>query len=59
MGFLRLFLFSLAFVAAAALTAPPARSCSADKYGKCGEQPPPTDRYDKPKADKGKKGPAK
>lgn len=33
MGSLRLFLFSLAFVAAAALTAPPARSCSADRSG--------------------------
>jgi hypothetical protein len=49
-------LLSLAFFSAA-LIAPRAEACSADKYGKCGEQPPKTDRYDK-KPGKGK-GPAK
>lgn len=49
----------LVFFAIAMLTAPRARAaCTKDNYGKCGEQPPTTDRYDK-KADKSKKGTAK
>jgi len=41
-------LFPLLLLALAIPSAPRARACSADKYGKCGEQPPKTDRYDKP-----------
>lgn len=51
------------------LCAHPLFACSKDDYGKCGEQPPATDRYDSPKDDKkkgeddkkeeGKKEPAK
>jgi len=40
--------FFLLLLALVNLTAPRARACTADKYGKCGEQPPKTDRYDKP-----------